>query len=111
DRAIQNDPRDGLAYCVRGKILLTEKLRERALDDLEKSLALGPGRYYEGTAQMLQVLCLRQLGRHDAAYQLAHRCRVGDAKNLLLLFNLGLCARNTNRLEEALEAFQAVLKE
>ena len=50
-------------------------MRERALADLETALALGPGRYYEGTAQMLQVIGLRQLGRHEAAYQLALRYR------------------------------------
>lgn len=110
DRSVQNNPRDGAAYCVRGKILMQQKLRERALEDLEKALALGAGRYYEGTAQLLHVMCLRQLGRFESAYQCAIRARASDPENVLLLFNLGLCARYTNRLDEALEAYNTVLK-
>lgn len=110
DRALQLNPESGPAHCARGKVYLHMRMRDRALADLEQALALGPNSYYEPTAEFLEVICLRQLGRYEQGYQLAKRCQPGQPKNVLLLFYLGLCARHTDRLDEALEAFQAVLR-
>jgi tetratricopeptide (TPR) repeat protein len=108
--AIRNDPRDGAAYYVRGKIRLQRKVREQAIEDLDHALTLGPNRYFAPAALTMKIICLRQMGRYEEAYDLARRQRRDDPDNVLLLFNLGLCARHTDRPDEALEAFEAVLR-
>jgi tetratricopeptide (TPR) repeat protein len=110
NRVLERDPQDGAALCLRGKICLQLRQRDKALEALTKAVALGRDKFYSLTARVLLAICLRQLGDYEKAYQLGQECREEDPENALVLFGLGLCARHLDRTDEALEAFQAVLR-
>jgi tetratricopeptide (TPR) repeat protein len=108
-RVLERHPKDGAALSLRGKLHLQRKERDLAYEDLAQALALGEGQYYYPVTRVLMVVCLRQLGQYESAYEWAVQCRQDEPNNILVLFNLGLSARYLDRPDEALEAFQVVL--
>jgi tetratricopeptide (TPR) repeat protein len=110
NRILQQDPDDGAALCVRGKVRLQQFQADRAAKDLEKAVLLGKDKYYSLLARIMLGTSLRQLGDVDKAYQIYRECQKEAPENVRILYDLGLCAHYLNRLDEALEAFNAVLQ-
>jgi tetratricopeptide (TPR) repeat protein len=110
NRVLQVDPDDGAALTLRGEARLVLLAADQARIDLEKAYAQSQDRYYHLSAQFLLANCLRQLGQIERALELYRKCCEEAPTNAVDYYNVGLCAHYLGRSEEAMAAFDEVLR-
>jgi tetratricopeptide (TPR) repeat protein len=109
-RILERNPDDGPALCLRGRVLLETNDTQRAAQDLTRAVAQGKDTFYSFGARMLLGECMEKLNDLPAAYALYKECRAEQPENIRTLYRFGLCARDLERLDEAMEAFQEILQ-
>jgi tetratricopeptide (TPR) repeat protein len=107
---IERDPGNGLAHCLRGRIMLQRGQPYKARPDLEEACQLGAKRYYYPDARLLLANCLLDLGRFEEALQRFRECRVEEPDNLKVLLGEARCYWFLDRWEEAAKVFREMLQ-
>ena len=107
---LERNPNDGPALCLRGRLLLMANNPPRAAEDLKKAVALGKDTYYYFGAHLLLGESMERLNDIPEAYAIYKECRAEQPENVKAIYRFGVCARSLGRLDEAMEAFQEILK-
>jgi tetratricopeptide (TPR) repeat protein len=81
DSVLERQPNDGLAHCLRGRIMLQRGQPHNACPDLEEACRLGADRYYYPEARLLLANCLLDLGRFEESLHLFRECRGEEPDN------------------------------
>lgn len=107
---LDQDPEDGVALCIRGRIRLQQQQPHDARPDLERALQLGSDRYFGRDARLLLAHCLLETGQFADARRRFEECRDEEPENPQVYFGLGRCAWYLGRWDEAANAFRQVLQ-
>jgi tetratricopeptide (TPR) repeat protein len=110
NRILKNDPQNGAALCLSGRIALQLRQADRANRELAKAMEIGKDTFYYATARLLRADALRQLGKVEDAYRLYQECDAETPNNFRILYQLGMSAHYLNRLEDALNHFENALR-
>ncbi len=115
NRVLEQNEEDGAAYCLRGQIRLRRKQLDEASADFDRALRRGKGMYWNQAAWLGQARCYRLLGQRDRkyvekAYHFYQKCRAEQPRNLNVLYELALCADYIGKSDEALDAYNAILR-
>jgi tetratricopeptide (TPR) repeat protein len=107
---LEQQPADGAALCIRGRIRLQKHQPHEARPDLEEALRLGAELYYGADARLLLANCLLELGKFEEALARFRQCQAEEPGDPRALFGAGRCAWHLARWDEAAQAFQEVLR-
>ena len=118
-KALENSPGDSRTKALLGTAYLRSKHSQAAVQMLEEAVKSAPAdkRIYRAYLNSLLVRGIRlcgiddnELGLQMLRFVLENGAESGIADNTFLRLELGMAARETGRLEEALEHFTAALK-
>jgi len=118
-KALENNPGDSRTKALLGTAYLRSKHSQAAVQILEEAVEAAPAdkRIYRAYLNSLLVRGIRlcgiddnELGLQMLRFVLENGSESGIADNTFLRLELGRAARETGRLEEALEHFTAALK-
>ncbi len=109
DRAVRNAPGDVRATAVRGEARMRARRLDLARADLTAAVAAGPDALAYPRARLALATCLLDLGEFAPALELFRAARTENPGDLVAAFGVGRTASHLRRLEEADEAFGAVL--
>jgi tetratricopeptide (TPR) repeat protein len=109
DSVLERQPNDGLALCLRGRIMLQRGQPHNACHDLEEACRLGADRYYYPEARLLLANCLLDLGRFEESLHLFRECREEEPDNPKVLLGEARCYWFLNQWDEAARVFRDLL--
>ena len=118
-RALENSPGDSRTKALLGTAYLRSKHSQAAVQMLEEAVESAPAdkRIYRAYLNALLVRGIRlcsiddyELGLQMLRFVLENGAESGMADNTFLRLELGMAARETGRLEEALQHYTAALK-
>lgn len=118
-KAVEYSPGDSRTKALLGTAYLRSKHSQAAVQMLEEAVEAAPAdkRIYRAYLNSLMVRGIRLCGMEDyelglqmLRFVLANGAESGISDNPFLRLELGMAARETGRLEEALEHFTAALK-
>jgi tetratricopeptide (TPR) repeat protein len=109
DRAVRQAPADPRALAVRGEAWLRARRLDLARADLTAATGAGPDALAYPRARLALATCLIDLGEFGPARELCLAARRDNPDDLVAAFGVGRTASFLGRLDEAREAFAAVL--
>ncbi|MFL5242288.1 MAG: tetratricopeptide repeat protein [Gemmataceae bacterium] len=109
DSVLERQPDNGLAHCLRGRIMLQRGQPHTARHDLEEACRLGANQYYFPEARILLANCLLDLGRFEESLRWFRECREEEPDNTRVLLGEARCHWFLNQWEEAATVFRDIL--
>jgi tetratricopeptide (TPR) repeat protein len=106
DRAVRSNPDSFFARINRARVLALLERNAEAREDLDRSTRLNPAHYY---TWYLRGALRGRGGDMEGAYQDFKECTQRAKFNDSAWFNLGASAKNTGRLQEAVDAWEKAL--
>ncbi|QEL13515.1 tetratricopeptide repeat protein [Limnoglobus roseus] len=111
DRVLTRDPANLFAHHLRGKCLLQTRHLAEARASLEAAFAGGPDSLAHPAARLDLAMCLLDQGEFGRAHELFLAARKDAPSSPLATFGVGRTASYLNRLDEAEEAYQDILRQ
>jgi tetratricopeptide (TPR) repeat protein len=110
ESVLERRPNDGLARCLRGRIMLQRGQPHMALPDLEEACRLGADRWYYPEARLLLANCLLDVGRFEESLHAFRESREEEPDNLKILLGEARCHWFLDQWDQAAKMFREILR-